>query len=184
MEDTYKRLVALLNEHGAHYRLIDHAPEGRTELVSAMRGNRLSQAAKCIILMVNPVAVQNTVSTILNIFEKVYGVDRNTMARIINYLQALIYLFIHNPELTVLDIPDILDPSKESGMLRLRLVQNLPRSPAYNYTRYFWTKYYDQRGYFGRDEELAGVFNKFREMTSVLLYPIFCQKNTIDFSEM
>jgi Ala-tRNA(Pro) deacylase len=52
MEDTYTRLLALLDEHGAHYRLIDHAPEGRTELVSVMRGNRFSQAAKCIILMV------------------------------------------------------------------------------------------------------------------------------------
>ena len=52
MEDTYTRLIALLNEHEAQYRLIDHAPEGRTELVSAIRGNRLSQAAKCIILMV------------------------------------------------------------------------------------------------------------------------------------
>ncbi len=132
----------------------------------------------------NPIAVQNTVSTILNIFEKVYGVDRNTMARIINYLQALVYLFIHNSDITVLDIPKILDPSKEHELLRLRLVQNLPASPAYDYTRYFWTTYYNNRGYFGRDEELAGVFNKFREMTSVLLYPIFCQPNTIDFSEL
>ena len=39
-------------EHGAQYRLIDHAPEGRTEFVSLMRGNALSQAAKCIIMMV------------------------------------------------------------------------------------------------------------------------------------
>src|SRR5437588_9012471 len=52
MEDTYTRLIALLNQQGIAYRLIDHAPEGRTELVSAMRGNTLSQAAKCIILMV------------------------------------------------------------------------------------------------------------------------------------
>ena len=34
------------------YRLIDHAAEGRTELVSPMRGNELSQAAKCIVLIV------------------------------------------------------------------------------------------------------------------------------------
>ena len=132
----------------------------------------------------SPIAVQNTVSTVLNVFEKVYGMDRNTMARIINYLQALIYLFIHNPDLTVLDIPAVLDPSKESEMLRLRLVQQLPMSPAYNYTRYFWTKYYNQRGYFGRDEELAGIFNKFREMTGVLMWPVFCQKNTIDFADL
>ena len=52
MEDAYTRLIALLNQSGTPYRLIDHAPEGRTELVSAMRGNTLSQAAKCIILMV------------------------------------------------------------------------------------------------------------------------------------
>lgn len=52
MEDTYTRLIALLDQHGAQYQLIDHAHEGRTELVSAMRGNKLSQAAKCIILMV------------------------------------------------------------------------------------------------------------------------------------
>ena len=52
MEDTYTRLLALLNQQGIPYRLIDHAPEGRTELVSVMRGNTLSQAAKCIILMI------------------------------------------------------------------------------------------------------------------------------------
>ncbi|HKF36606.1 MAG TPA: YbaK/EbsC family protein [Ktedonobacteraceae bacterium] len=52
MEDTYTQLIAFLDRHSAQYRLIDHAPEGRTEVVSAMRGNALSQAAKCIVLMV------------------------------------------------------------------------------------------------------------------------------------
>ncbi len=52
MEDTFTRLVAFLDQNGAHYRLIDHPAEGRTEIVSPMRGNALSQAAKCIILMV------------------------------------------------------------------------------------------------------------------------------------
>lgn len=50
--DAYARLIALLDEHGAAYRLIDHAPEGRTEIVSPMRGNPLAAAAKCIVLMV------------------------------------------------------------------------------------------------------------------------------------
>jgi Ala-tRNA(Pro) deacylase len=50
--DTYTQLIQLLDQHGAHYRLIDHESEGRTEIVSALRGNSLSQAAKCIILMV------------------------------------------------------------------------------------------------------------------------------------
>ena len=51
-EDTYTRLIAFLNRHEVPYRLIDHAAEGRTELVSPMRGNALTQAAKCIVLMV------------------------------------------------------------------------------------------------------------------------------------
>lgn len=50
--ETYERLIALLDQHGAHYRLIDHAPEGRTEIVSPMRGNELKQAAKCMVVMV------------------------------------------------------------------------------------------------------------------------------------
>jgi len=50
--DAYAQLIALLDQHHAQYRLLDHEPEGRTELVSAMRGNRLEQAAKCIVLMV------------------------------------------------------------------------------------------------------------------------------------
>lgn len=44
-------MLALLDEHGARYRLIDHDPEGRTELVSPMRGNALHQAAKCMVVM-------------------------------------------------------------------------------------------------------------------------------------
>jgi Ala-tRNA(Pro) deacylase len=50
-QDTYSRLISLLDEQQAKYRLIDHAPEGRTDLVSPMRGNDIKQAAKCIILM-------------------------------------------------------------------------------------------------------------------------------------
>jgi Ala-tRNA(Pro) deacylase len=37
--DAYARLIADLDAAGARYRLIDHVPEGRTELVSALRGH-------------------------------------------------------------------------------------------------------------------------------------------------
>ena len=50
--DLYTRLIALLDAQGAHYRLIEHAPEGRTEVVSPLRGNALAQAAKCMVVMV------------------------------------------------------------------------------------------------------------------------------------
>ncbi len=51
-EDSYTQLITFLDGHEVPYRLINHAAEGRTELVSPMRGNALSQAAKCIVLMV------------------------------------------------------------------------------------------------------------------------------------
>ncbi|MBK3568485.1 MULTISPECIES: YbaK/EbsC family protein [unclassified Streptomyces] len=51
-DGTYGKLLALLDEHGAAYRVIEHAPEGGTEAVSRLRGHALDQAAKCIIVMV------------------------------------------------------------------------------------------------------------------------------------
>jgi len=49
--ELYGKLLELLDGHHAHYRLIDHPPEGRTEIVSGFRGNAPAQAAKCILLM-------------------------------------------------------------------------------------------------------------------------------------
>src|SRR5579863_5200818 len=42
---TYDKLIALLDRNGAAYRLIDHPPEGQTELVSALRGHQVAAAA-------------------------------------------------------------------------------------------------------------------------------------------
>ncbi len=50
--EMYEKLIALLDEHGATYRPIDHEPEGATEAVSRLRGHTLEQAAKCIVVMV------------------------------------------------------------------------------------------------------------------------------------
>lgn len=52
MSEMYEKLIALLDEHGAAYRLIDHEPEGRTEVVSAYRGHPVAHAAKCMVVMV------------------------------------------------------------------------------------------------------------------------------------
>ena len=51
-QDLYGRLTADLDAAGARYRLLDHPPEGRTDLVSAMRGHDVAQAAKCLVVMV------------------------------------------------------------------------------------------------------------------------------------
>jgi Ala-tRNA(Pro) deacylase len=52
MPDAYAQLVALLSQSDVDYRVIDHPPEGRTELVSAMRGHGADDAAKCMVMMV------------------------------------------------------------------------------------------------------------------------------------
>jgi len=51
-EETYHRLIELLDQHDARYRLIDHPAEGRTEIVSGYRGHDPAAAAKCMIVMV------------------------------------------------------------------------------------------------------------------------------------
>lgn len=48
----HERLCALLDEHGAGYRVVEHEPEGRTEFIAKIRGNRPDQAIKSIVVMV------------------------------------------------------------------------------------------------------------------------------------
>ena len=50
--ETYDHLIKFLDENKANYRLIGHAPEGRTEFASKLRGNKVSEAAHCIIIMI------------------------------------------------------------------------------------------------------------------------------------
>ncbi|UNO41484.1 YbaK/EbsC family protein [Streptomyces sp. MST-110588] len=47
-----ERLLRLLEEGGARYELLEHAPEGQTVRASALRGHALSAAAKCMIVTV------------------------------------------------------------------------------------------------------------------------------------
>ena len=48
--DVFDRLVALLGEAKAKFRVIEHAAEGRSEKISVIRGNRPEQAAKAMVL--------------------------------------------------------------------------------------------------------------------------------------
>lgn len=50
--DAYERLISMLDAAQARYRVIDHAPEGRTEIVSGYRGHPVECAAKCLVVMV------------------------------------------------------------------------------------------------------------------------------------
>ena len=46
----FDRLVSLLSEAKAKFRIIEHEAEGKSEAISAIRGNRPEQAAKAMVL--------------------------------------------------------------------------------------------------------------------------------------
>jgi Ala-tRNA(Pro) deacylase len=48
----FEQLCALLDREGAAYRVVEHQPEGRTDLITKIRGNRLEQAIKSIVVQV------------------------------------------------------------------------------------------------------------------------------------
>jgi Ala-tRNA(Pro) deacylase len=48
--DVFERLVALLTDAKATFRIIEHEAEGKSEAISAIRGNRPDQAAKAMVL--------------------------------------------------------------------------------------------------------------------------------------
>ncbi|WKZ46728.1 MAG: YbaK/EbsC family protein [Anaerolineales bacterium] len=52
MADIHEQLCALLDKEGATYRVIEHDPEGRTEFIAKIRGNRIEQSIKSIVVQV------------------------------------------------------------------------------------------------------------------------------------
>ena len=48
--DVFDKLVALLSEAKAKFRVIEHEAEGKSAEISAIRGNRPDQAAKAMVL--------------------------------------------------------------------------------------------------------------------------------------
>ena len=51
-KDIHERLRELLNANGAVYRVVEHEPEGRTEFIAKIRGNKPEQAIKSIVVQV------------------------------------------------------------------------------------------------------------------------------------
>jgi Ala-tRNA(Pro) deacylase len=50
--DIHEQLRAVLDSEGAAYRVIEHEPEGRTEVIAKIRGNRIEQSIKSMVLQV------------------------------------------------------------------------------------------------------------------------------------
>ena len=52
MKDIHERLCTLLDKEGAVYRVVEHEPEGHTEVIAKIRGNRIEQSIKSIVVQV------------------------------------------------------------------------------------------------------------------------------------
>ncbi len=50
MTDIHEQLCALLDKEGTTYRIVEHEPEGRTEFIAKIRGNRIEQSIKSIVV--------------------------------------------------------------------------------------------------------------------------------------
>lgn len=48
--DVFDRIVAMLHDAKARFRIIEHEAEGRSDRISVIRGNRPDQAAKAMVL--------------------------------------------------------------------------------------------------------------------------------------
>ena len=52
MTDIHEQLRTLLDKEGATYRVLEHEAEGRTEVITQIRGNRIEQAIKSMVIQV------------------------------------------------------------------------------------------------------------------------------------
>ena len=59
MADIHEQLRALLDQEGAVYRVIEHEAEGRTDVIAKIRGNRIEQSIKSIVVQVRITKKEN-----------------------------------------------------------------------------------------------------------------------------
>ena len=52
MSDVHRQIYDLLDREGATYRVVEHEPEGRTQVIAKIRGNRVQQSIKSIVVQV------------------------------------------------------------------------------------------------------------------------------------
>lgn len=63
--NTHQRLIALLSEQGAQYRVVEHEAVGKCEAVSEIRGTELGQGAKALVCKVKGNGVKKHILAIL-----------------------------------------------------------------------------------------------------------------------
>ena len=120
--DTYDRLISLLDASSVDYTLIDHAPEGTTDAVCALRGHPASEAAKCIVLRVkvDRRTTRNVLAVVpgdrrvdLDAIRALYAAryvgfsDAETAERLARAIPGTVLPFSFDPALEVVADPDV-----------------------------------------------------------------------------
>ena len=59
LNDIHQQLCDLLDREGAAYRVIEHQPEGHTKIIAKIRGNRIEQSIKSIVVQVRLTKKEN-----------------------------------------------------------------------------------------------------------------------------
>ncbi len=62
---THEKLIALLDQHQARYRLMEHEATGKCEAVAAIRGTEIGQGAKALVCHVKGNGVKQHVLAVL-----------------------------------------------------------------------------------------------------------------------
>lgn len=120
--DTYDRLISLLDTSSVDHKLIDHAPEGTTDAVCALRGHPAAEAAKCIVLRVKvdkrttrhvlavvPGDRRVDLDAVRTLFAARYVgfSDAETAERLARAIPGTVLPFSFDPELEVVADPDV-----------------------------------------------------------------------------
>jgi Ala-tRNA(Pro) deacylase len=120
--DTHDRLISLLDASSVDYKLIDHAPEGTTDAVCALRGHPASEAAKCIVLRVkvDRRTTRNVLAVVpgdrrvdLDAIRALYAAryvgfsDAETAERLARAIPGTVLPFSFDPALEVVADPDV-----------------------------------------------------------------------------
>lgn len=118
------RLIDLLSDHDARFRPIEHPPEGRTDVVSELRGHPVEQAAKCIVVRVKVTkkrshyllaVVPGDRRVDLGRIQELYAArhvsfaDRATAERLSGCVSGAIVPFAFDPALELVVDPALLD---------------------------------------------------------------------------
>lgn len=84
--EIFDRLTTLLNDNGIAYRLLEHAAEGRSAEVAAIRGTAVSQGAKALVCRVK--ISSNKRAHVLAVFPADKQADLEAIARAVDGKKA------------------------------------------------------------------------------------------------